>query len=78
MAAPIRFYLVAAVALFYLVAAVALFSLGLSGGARYHAAPLSLARPLQSNLSALQNREPDGQVVPLSGPPCKMSGRWQC
>jgi hypothetical protein len=57
MAAPIRFYL---------VAAVALFSFGLSGCARYHAAPLSLAPPLQSDLSALQNREPDGQVVPLS------------
>jgi outer membrane protein TolC len=47
--------------------AVALIS-SLGGCARYHAAPLSLAPSLQSDLSALQNREPDGQVVPLSGP----------
>src|ERR1700692_840167 len=47
--------------------AVALIS-SLGGCARYHAAPLSLAPPLQPDLTALQNREPDGQVVPLSGP----------
>ena len=59
MEAPVRFCF---------VTAVALFSFGLSGCAHYQAAPLHLAPPLQPNLSALQNREPDGQVVPLSGP----------
>ena len=59
MEAPIRFCF---------VTVVALFSFGLSGCARYQAAPLSLAPPLQPDLSALQHREPDGQGAPLSGP----------